>query len=47
MRPQLYLPDMNKRYLKDQIGRFVEIYNLKLKSVFDNIDTEAEDLQNI
>ena len=42
MRPQLYLPDMNKRYLIDQIGRFVEIYNLKLKSIFDNIDTEAE-----
>lgn len=46
MKPQIYLPDMNKQYMKDQIGRFVEIYNLKLKSVFDNIDTEAEEHGN-
>ena len=37
---------MNKRYLKDQIGRFVEIYNLKFESIFDNIDTEAEEHGN-
>lgn len=46
MRPQLYLPDMDKRYLIDQIGRFVEIYDRKLKSIFDNIGTEAEDHGN-
>jgi hypothetical protein len=46
MKPQLYLPDMNKRYLKRQIGRFVEIYNLKLKSIFDDIDAEAEEYGN-
>ncbi len=34
---------MQKRYLKNQIGRFVEIYNLKLKPIFDNIDSEAEE----
>jgi hypothetical protein len=37
---------MDKQYLKKQIGRFVEIYTLKLKSVFDNIDTEAEEHGN-
>lgn len=43
MKPQLYLPDMNKKYLKNQIGRFVDIYFLKLKSVFENNNTEAEE----
>mgnify|MGYP006293308565 FL=1 len=42
MRPQIYLPEMNKKYMIKQIGSFVEVYNLKLKSVYDNIDTEAE-----
>ena len=37
---------MYKKYMKDQIVRFVEIYNLKLKSVFDNIDAEAEEHGN-
>ena len=37
---------MNKQYLKDQIGRFVAIYELKLKPVFDNIDIEAEEHGN-
>jgi hypothetical protein len=37
---------MDKQYLKDQIGRFVDIYNLKLKLVFDNIDDEAEEYGN-
>jgi hypothetical protein len=43
LKPQIYLPDMIKQYLKEQIGRFVGVYNLKLKSVFDNIDIEAEE----
>ena len=43
MKPQLYLPNMSKQYLKNQIGRFVEVYNLKLKYIFENIDTEAEE----
>lgn len=37
---------MDKQYLKDQIGRFVNVYNLKLKPVFDNIDIEAEEYAN-
>jgi len=32
--------------LIDQICRFVEIYDLKLKSIFDNIDNEAEEYGN-
>ncbi len=32
--------------MKSQIGRFVEVYNLKLKSVFDKIDSEAEEHGN-
>ena len=46
MRPQIYLPDIDKQYLKNQIGRFVDIYNLKLKSIFDNINAEAEEHGN-
>jgi len=37
---------MNKKYLKYQIGQFVDLFLLKLKPVFDNIDTEAEEHGN-
>lgn len=33
---------MYKQYLKKQIGRFVAVYDLKLRPAFDNIDAEAE-----
>lgn len=46
MRPQIYLPEMNKKYLKYQIGQFVDLFILKLKPVFDNINTEAEEHGN-
>lgn len=42
MEPQLYLPDMNKKYLKDQISQFVDLFILKLNPIFENIDEEAE-----
>lgn len=37
---------MNKKYLKDQITQFVDLFILKLKPVFENIDTEAEEHGN-
>ena len=46
MEPQLYLPDMNKKYLKDQISQFVDLFILKLNPVFENIDEEAEEHGN-
>ena len=46
MKPQLYLPEMDKKYLKYQIGQFVDLFILKLKPVFDNIDAEAEEHGN-
>lgn len=46
MEPQLYLPDMNKQYLQDQISQFVDLFILKLNPVFENIDEEAEEHGN-
>ena len=46
MEPQLYLPDMNKKYLKNQISQFVDLFILKLNPVFENIDKEAEEHGN-
>lgn len=46
MDPQLYLPEMDKDYFKNQIGRFVEVYNLKLNAVFDDMNKEANEHGN-
>lgn len=46
MEPQLYLPDMNKKYLKDQISKFIDLFILKLYPVFENIDQQAEEHGN-
>lgn len=40
------MPDMNKKYLKDQISQFVDLFILKLNPVFENIDEEAEEHGN-
>lgn len=37
---------MTKQYLKKQIRNFVDVYNLKLKTVFENIDSEADEHAN-
>jgi hypothetical protein len=37
---------MNKKYLKDQISQFVDLFILKLNPVFENIDEEAEEHGN-
>ena len=46
MEPQLYLPDMDKKYLIEQISQFVDLFILKLNPVFNNIDEEAEEHGN-
>jgi hypothetical protein len=46
LRLQLYLPDMNKKYYKCQIGQFVDLFLLKLEPAFKNIDAEAEEHGN-
>lgn len=46
MRPQLYLPHMDKEYLKYEIGQFVDLFLLKLEPVFNNIDAEADEHGN-
>ena len=37
---------MDKEYYKNQIGRFVAVYKLKLNTVFDNMDIEANEHGN-
>ena len=46
MEPQLYLHDTIKNYLQDQISQFVDLFILKLKPVFKDIDKEAEEHGN-
>jgi hypothetical protein len=43
---QLYLHDELQKYLQDQISQFVDLFILKLKPVFENIDKEAEEHGN-
>jgi len=46
LEPQLYLHDTIKNYLQDQISQFVDLFILKLKPVFKDIDKEAEEHGN-
>ena len=46
MKPQVYLPHDFRQHFISQIKRFVDIYSLKLKPVFTNIDIEAEEHAN-
>lgn len=46
MTVQLYIDNFSRRFLTSQISRFIDIYKLKLSSVFENIDEEAEEYGN-